>query len=398
MTIRLTPIPTTGTITVKVVDAVTGSVISGASITGGGTGTTSSAGSVTFSNVPFGTYSYSASKTGYYSGSGSGTISLSAQSTTVTIKLTPIPTTGTITVKVVDAATGAAISGASITGGKAGTTSSAGTVSFADVPFGTYSFTASKSGYLSNSGSATISLSAQSTTVTIKLTPVGAITVYVRDKATNALISGASVIGSGTGTTSSSGTVSFGSLQIGTYSYTASKSGYIGGSGSASITKAGDNLTVTIYLTPIGSVTVYVRDKATNALIAGASITGSGTGTTNSSGSISFGSLQIGTYSYTASKSGYLSGTGSASVTKAGDNLSVTIYLTPVGSVTVYVRDGNTNALISGATVSGAGTSGTTNSSGAVRFNNLQINNYSFTASASGYCNILKLKGTFTYD
>ncbi len=387
VTIRLTPIPTTGSITVKVVDAVTGSAISGASITGGGTGTTSSAGTVTFSNVPFGTYTYSASKSGYYSGSGSGTISLSAQSTTVTIKLTPIPTTGTITVKVVDANTGAAISGASITGGKSGTTSSAGTVSFADVPFGTYSFTASKSCYLSNSASATISLSAQSTTVTIKLAPVGAITVYVRDKATNAVISGASVTGSGSGTTNSAGAISFGNLQIGTYSYSASKSGYISGSGSASVTKAGDSLSVTIYLTPIGSVTVYVRDKATNALISGASITGSGTGTTSSSGTVSFGNLQIGTYSYTASKSGYISGSGSASVTKAGDNLSVTIYLTPIGSITVYVRDQVTNALIFGATITGAGTSGTTNTSGAVRFNNLQIGSYSFTASASGYRN-----------
>ena len=384
VTIRLTPIPTSGTITVKVVDAVTGSAISGASITGGGTGTTSSAGTVTFSNVPFGTYSYSASKTGYYSGSGSGTISLSVQSTTVTIKLTPIPTTGSITVKVVDANTGAAISGARITGGKSGTTSGAGTVSFANVAFGTYSFTASKSGYLSNSASATISLSAQSTTVTIKLTPVGAITVYVRDKATNALISGASVTGSGSGTTNSAGAVSFGNLQIGTYSYSASKAGYISGSGSASVTKAGDSPSVTIYLMPIGSVTVYVRDKATNALISGASITGSGTGTTSSSGTVSFGNLQIGTYSYTASKSGYIGGSGSASVTKAGDSLSVTIYLTPIGSVTVYVRDKATNALISGASITGSG-SGTTNSSGSVSFGSLQIGTYSYTASKSGY-------------
>lgn len=385
VTIKLTPIPTTGSITVKVVDAVTGSAISGASISGGGSGTTSSSGTVTFNNVPFGTYSYTATKSGYYSGSGSGTISLSAQSTTVTIKLTPIPTTGTITVKVVDAVTGSAISGASITGGKSGTTSGAGTVSFADVPFGTYSFTASKSGYLPNSGSATISLSAQSTTVTIKLTPVGSITVNVRDKATNALISGASITGSGSGTTSSSGSVSFGSLQIGTYNYTASKSGYISGSESASVTKAGDSPSVTIYLTPVGSVTVYVRDQATNALISGASITGSGSGTTNSSGSVSFGSLQIGTYSYSASKSGYINGSGSTSITKAGDNLTITIYLTPIGSITVYVRDKATNALISGATVSGAGTSGTTGTGGMVKFSNLQIGLYSFTASKSGY-------------
>ena len=389
VTIRLTPIPTTGSITVKVVNANTGAAISGASITGGGTGTTSSAGSVTFSNVPFGSYSYSASKTGYYSGSGSGTISLSAQSTTVTIKLTPIPTTGTITVKVVDAVTGSAISGASITGGKSGTTSGAGTVSFADVPFGTYSFTASKSGYLSNSASATISLSAQSTTVTIKLTPVGAITVYVRDKATNALISGATVSGAGTsGSTSTAGMVKFSSLQIGSYSFTASKAGYLNGTGSASVTKAGDKISVTIYLTPIGSVTVYVRDGNTNALISGATVSGAGTsGTTNSSGAVRFNNLQINTYSFTASASGYISNSGSASVTKAGDNLSVTIYLTPIGSITVYVRDQVTNALISGATITGAGTSGTTNSSGAVRFNNLQIGTYSFTASASGYRN-----------
>ena len=55
------------------------------------------------------------------------------------------------------------------------------------------------------------------------------------------------------------------------------------------------------------------------------------------------------------------------------------------GSIRVYVRDSETNALISGATVSGAGSTKTTNSSGYTTFSSLSLGTYSFTASKTGY-------------
>ena len=81
MTIYLDPIPTTGDITVKVVDSETGSVISGASVSGASrSGSTNSSGYAYFYDIPFGSYTFTASKSGYYSGSSTASISLSDMS------------------------------------------------------------------------------------------------------------------------------------------------------------------------------------------------------------------------------------------------------------------------------------------------------------------------------
>ena len=254
--IYLTPevvTPTSGSITVYVKDANTGAYISGATISGDGSGTTNSSGYKSFSGLSFGSYSFSASKSGYYAGSGSATISSSSTSKSVTIYLTPIPTSGTITVYVKDASTGAAISGASVSGGGvSGSTNASGYVSFSGLSFGSYTFSASKSGYSSGSGSASISTSATTNSVTIYLTKLptsGSITVTVRDKETNAVLSGATVSGGGySGTTGSSGTVSFSTMPFTTYTFTASKSGYNSSTGSATISATSATKSITIYL------------------------------------------------------------------------------------------------------------------------------------------------------
>ncbi len=246
--------PTTGSITVYVKDANTGESISSASVSGGGySGTTNTSGYKTFSSIPLGNYTFTASKTGYYTNTGTATISTSNTSTSVTIYLTPQPTSGTITVYVKDANTGANISSASVSGGSySGTTNSSGYKTFTSVAFGSYTFSASKSGYFSNTGTASISMSSTSATVTIYLTPhptVGTINVTVRDKDTNAVISGASVSGGGySRTTNTSGVASFADIPLGSYTFTASKSGYDPASGSATISVSATSKSITIYL------------------------------------------------------------------------------------------------------------------------------------------------------
>lgn len=408
ITIYLTPIttveeeddPVYGSITVYVYDANTGSAISSATVSGAGTTQyTNYYGYTSYSGLSTGSYYFTASKSGYSSGSGSTTITTSSTSKTVYIYLTPevsIPTTGSITVYVRDANTGASISGATVSGGGySGTTNSSGYKTFSGLSFGSYSFTASKSGYGSGSGSVSISTSNTSNSVTIYLTPTpttGSITVYVKDADTGAYISGATISGDGSGTTNSSGYKSFSGLSFGSYSFSASKSGYYAGSGSATISSSSTSKSVTIYLTPIptsGTITVYVKNASTGAAISGASVSGGGvSGSTNTSGYVPFTGLSFGSYTFSASKSGYSSGTGSASISTSATTNSVTIYLTKLptsGSITVTVRDKDTNAVLSGATVSGGGYSGTTGSSGTVSFSTMPFTTYTFTASKSGY-------------
>ena len=412
------PAVTTGTITVYVRDAETNALLSGATVSGvGKSGTTGAAGAVKFTNIALGTHTFTASKTGYNSGTGKGTITATAPTTTVTIYLTKeapaggqeddYPVTGGVTIYVRDASTYALLSSAYVSGsGYGGYTNSSGYVSFSGLDYGSHTFSASKSGYYGNSGTATISSTNTSPSITIYLTPIedeeeeeetvtGSITVYVYDSETGSAISSATVSGAGTTrTTNSYGYTSYSGLSTGSYSFTASKSGYNSSSGSTTITTSSTSKTVYIYLTPkastptSGSITVYVKDATTGASISGATVSGGGySGTTNSSGYKSFSGMSFGSYTFTASKSGYGSGSGSVSISTSNTSNSVTIYLTPTpttGSITVYVKDADTGAYISGATISGDG-SGTTNSSGYVSFSGLSFGSYSFSASKSGY-------------
>lgn len=145
-------VKSTGDVTVCVYDSETNRPISGASVSGTTSGTTDSNGRCVFKDIPFGTIKFTASASGYYSDSGTAAISRTNRFDTVTIYLDPIPTTGDITVKVVDADNGYAISGAYVSGaGESGMTDSSGCVVLYDIPFGNYTFTASADGYYSGS-------------------------------------------------------------------------------------------------------------------------------------------------------------------------------------------------------------------------------------------------------
>ena len=94
-------------------------------------------------------------------------------SATVTVYLTPVPTSGDIAVTVRDAETDAVLSGASVTSGSLrGTTNGSGQTMFTGLPFKTYTFTASFPEYLPGTGSATIGETSGTASVTIRLEKV----------------------------------------------------------------------------------------------------------------------------------------------------------------------------------------------------------------------------------
>lgn len=253
-TITLKLYKQTGDITVTVKDSETRQPISGASVTGAGCGdTTNRNGVVSFDGIEFGTHTFTASADGHYSNTGRATISRTSYSTSITIYLDPIPTSGDITVRVVDSETDKAIYGANVSGAnRNGTTNSSGYVYFYDIAFGSYTFTASAGGYYSDSKTASISQNDPTDSITIYLAPIptsGDITVYVKDKETGSAISGAYVSGSGrNGNTNSSGKIEFTGLNFGTHTFTATASEYGSGSGSGYISESDTEDTVTIYL------------------------------------------------------------------------------------------------------------------------------------------------------
>jgi hypothetical protein len=125
---------------------------------------------------------------------------------------------------------------------------------FTDLPFGTYSASASAPGYSSGSGSATISPTNKNAAIVIPLTKVpthGNLTVTVRNSVTNAVIPNASVICAGTSkTTNSSGMAEFNNMLPGTYTVTASAGEEYDSSSTSASIAAGSSSSITIYLTP----------------------------------------------------------------------------------------------------------------------------------------------------
>lgn len=127
-----------------------GAAISGATVstnTGGYTTTSGSTGYFTLANVAPGTYNVTASKTGYNSQTNTGIAVTANQATTTNFSL--ISSTGSLIGYVKDASNNA-ISGALVstnTGGYSATSSSDGSYILSNVAPGTYSVTASKTGY-----------------------------------------------------------------------------------------------------------------------------------------------------------------------------------------------------------------------------------------------------------
>jgi len=152
----------------------------------------------------------------------------------------PPPTSGTITGSVRDAATGLPLAGATVSDGPASTTSDAsGAYALANVPPGSYTVTASASGYTGAAQSVTVTagLTASASFALAALVTNGAIAGSVRDAATGLPLAGATVSdGTRSATSDASGAYAITNVPPGGYTVSASAAGYTGGSQSVSVT------------------------------------------------------------------------------------------------------------------------------------------------------------------
>ncbi len=381
-----------GSITVRVVDGDTMELIDGAEISC--EYDTVEQNPCTFTDLEPGTYYVSASAEGYTSADSNVTIG-TGSSKTVTLKL--YKEAGTIAVTVRDAETRQPIAGAEVEGDDLfDYTNNRGVATFEDVPFGRHTFTATADGYGSGSGRVTISQNSPSNNITIYLDPIpetGKLTVIVLDADTDKPIADATVSGYGSRqTTDNRGRVTYTDVRYGTYAMTAAADGYESGSEYATLSDFHPSESVTIYLTPLatsGEITVKVVDAETDKPISGARVSGDGRSkTTGNNGMVTFEDFDFGKYTFTATKNGYYDNSATAKISEDDKSDSITIYLNPIpvsGTVTVYVKDKETNAAIPGATVVTGRMNGTTDQNGMTVFNWLAFDTHSFTASAPDY-------------
>ncbi len=171
--------PTTGTIAGKVTNAATGAVIAGATVSdGAASATTDATGAYTLANVAPGSYTVSASASGYAAASQSVSVT-SGQTATANFALSAVVTNGAIAGKVTNAATGTAIAGATVSDGLASAlTDATGAYTLTNVAPGTYTVSASASGYAAASQSVSVT-SGQTATASFALTSQANQTMYV---------------------------------------------------------------------------------------------------------------------------------------------------------------------------------------------------------------------------
>ncbi|MGB9586964.1 MAG: carboxypeptidase regulatory-like domain-containing protein, partial [Armatimonadota bacterium] len=151
-----------------------------------------------------------------------------------------------------------------------------------------------------------------------------------------------------------------------------------------------DDAVLTLTAPNIGHISGYVKDSNNNPIVGALITTGTGgyTAMSGSNGSYNLSNLLTGSYSVTASKSGYQSQTKTGITVTAGQTTSCNFSLTAnPGSVVGVVLDRNTGAPISDALVSTnvGGYTTTTNSSGSYTLSNVTPGSYTVSVTKSGY-------------
>jgi acid phosphatase len=316
----------TGTITGQVTNHSTGAALSGATVSySGGSTTTNSSGNYTLSNVPAGSINVTATLTGFTSQTASVNVNSGATSTQ-NFALSPASTTpGTITGRVTNASTGAALSGATVSySGGSVTTDSGGNYTLSNVPAGNVAVTASMSGFVSQTATVNVAAGATSTQ-NFALAPSGgggsgSISGKITNVSNGIPLSGATISFSGGSTTSdSNGNYSFSNVATGTYSVTATRTGYVHLTQSATVT-SGAATTLNFGLATGGKVAGTVTSSS-GAVVSGASVTITGGVvnttvhvTTSSAGQYNSNWVPIGSYTVTVTAPGHTTQSKNANI------------------------------------------------------------------------------------
>jgi hypothetical protein len=136
-----------------------------------------------------------------------------------------------------------------------------------------------------------------------------------------------------------------------------------------------------------GTITGTITDAQSSGALGGATVSIPGKSTTaDGSGVYTLSDVAPGTYTVTGSKTNYTDNTGSA-VVVADSSTTTNIALTGanIGSITGTVTDAGTSSPVSGVTVSYSGGNATTDGSGVYTISGVAAGTYSVTASKSGY-------------
>ena len=385
----LVALPTTGTATGTVTDSSTHAGLAGVTIAVGNLSTTSDAsGAYTLSNLPTGSQSLTATLAGYNSSTLASVIN-AGQATTTNFVLAPIVTTGTITGMVTDAATSNAIAGATVSyNGGSTTTDTSGNYEFANVAAGSVTVNVSASGYGNASNSVTVAAGSSATqNFPLTATPkVGSISGKVADVSGRALSAAAVAYSGGSAITDANGNYSLTNVAAGSQTLTASLAGYVSVSQSVSVTtnqSTTQNFTLTL---ATGTISGTVTNSATNAALPGVTVSyAGGSAITSASGAYTLANVAPGSWTLTFALSGY--GSSSQTVTVvAGQTAAANASLTATpGAITGKITNASGGAAIAGATVSYAGGSTTTDSTGTYTLSNVAPGSQSVTVQAAGF-------------
>jgi acid phosphatase len=222
---------TPGSVSGLVTDAATGNGIASATVSYYGGSTTCDAnGNYALNNVPAGSVTVTANASGYQAASQTLTVTGGTNSAQ-NFQLTQL-STGGIVGRVTNISNGAAVAGVTVSvSGQTTSTDTSGNYALANLATGTYSVTATKSGWGTQTKTGTVTAGAN-TTVNFQLSTSGLIKGTITG-GNGAAISGATINFNGgviatnkNVTSSSTGTYSSSWIPIGTYTVTVSKSGY----------------------------------------------------------------------------------------------------------------------------------------------------------------------------
>ncbi|MFI4967492.1 MAG: carboxypeptidase-like regulatory domain-containing protein [Gammaproteobacteria bacterium] len=380
--------------------------------------TTNSAGYFDLGNLPLGPLTLVARAPGY--DAVTNVVSVTGGVTTQTNRLVlgQDAGTGMLFGKITSQQGGTALAGASValSGAAAysATSGSDGGFSLPAVTPGQYTFAISDAGYISVTGSVTVSAGGQYQFDQALLldgtyqnsTPV-TLGASILDAATGAAIPGATLtLAAGfSGTAGADGSVSIASVPMGAYQASVSAAGYVTATYAIAITPGSNGQLGNLQLYPVTADTASttltlaatVVDGLTNKPVVGATVTDTDTGssvTTDATGMATFSGLTGLSVDLQVSATGYA--TQAFTVTASGfGSASQTLVLPPSGGGTGAtsvqlsgtVTDTSTGAAVSGATValSDATAQFVTGSTGSYQLPNIPSQSFGLQVSATGY-------------
>lgn len=185
-------------------------------------------------------------------------------------------------------------------------------------------------------------------------------------------------------TTASSAGCTVASMPVGTYVFTATKSGFTTATTTATIVNSDTSyISMTMYPVTNTSLRVYTYDASTGSSLDGVSVSPSCSSPT-SSGYCTASNVATGQLTITASRSGYDPAYGNVMI-ESGGSETVHLYLRPTAStLTVTVLNSFNNSAVSGAYVGITGGScGYTSGSGVITCTGFTSGNLSLSVSAS---------------